>query len=156
MQRFVEYLLTKIANKNNNDKKLILANKRTKRTYQISQGKRSSRRLQIYHKQLQWTQHCWMLHVLHVASVCAPFYMMLYVVVACCWDLLCKVWKQLNFWAHNSQHFFCSIRDCQAQHCCSSNIVRANHTHYTWSSKSHMYGLYPSHNMHCRSQHCWE
>ena len=73
---------------------------------------------------------------------------MLYVVVECCWELLCKVWKQLNFWAHNSQHFFCSIRDCQAQlqHCCSSNIVRANHTHYTWSPKSHMYGLYPSHN----------
>ena len=28
---------------------------------------------------------------------------------ACCWELLCKVWNWSNFWAKNSQHFFCSV-----------------------------------------------
>ena len=29
--------------------------------------------------------------------------------VACCWELLHKVWNWSNFWANNPQHFFCSV-----------------------------------------------
>ena len=36
-----------------------------------------------------------------------PTFWMLH--VACCWELLGKVWKRSNFWANNSQHFFCSV-----------------------------------------------
>ena len=50
-------------------------------------------------------QHCWMLHV---ASVCTPCCVLVRV-VACCWELLCKVWNRSNFWVNNSQHFFCSV-----------------------------------------------
>ena len=71
------------------------------------------------------TQLCWMLHV---ASVCTPccrviacyrllrfplkikllycYCMLLRVVESCC---PCKVWNRSNFWANNSQYFFCSV-----------------------------------------------
>ena len=44
------------------------------------------------------SQHSW---VLHVAS-----HTMLHVVACCC--VLRKVWNRSNFWANNSQHFFCT------------------------------------------------
>ena len=31
--------------------------------------------------------------------------------VACCRELLRKIWNRSNFWANNSQHFFCSVID---------------------------------------------
>ena len=30
-------------------------------------------------------------------------------VVACCWELLRKVWNRSNVWANNSYYFFCSV-----------------------------------------------
>ena len=41
-------------------------------------------------------------------TICVRLHTMLHV-FACCWDLLRKVWNQSNFWANNSQHFFCSL-----------------------------------------------
>ena len=29
--------------------------------------------------------------------------------VACCWELLHKVWNRSKFWVNNSQQFFCSV-----------------------------------------------
>ena len=89
-----------------------------------------------------------------------PCCMLLYV-FACCWELLRKGWKRSNFWASNSQHFFCSViveawdrktmLDPYAQlfqHCWGH--ARALHmvSKVLWGS------ILPI--MHCRSQHCWE
>ena len=46
--------------------------------------------------------------------------------VACCWELLRKVWKRSNFWANNSQH--CWANDVRSKapckrtlHCCPTS-----------------------------------
>ena len=91
------------------------------------------------------SQHCWMLHV---ASVCTPFSMLLRVVGNCCpkfetgqifepstskmsfvpWSLKVGAWLGQQCWIRLHS---------------SSNIVRATHVHYTWFPKSNK--LYPSH-----------
>ena len=54
---------------------------------------------------LKWTKHC---PVLLDATCSIRLHTLLHV-VACCWELLRKVWNQSNFWAYNSQHLFCSV-----------------------------------------------
>ena len=84
------------------------------------------------------SQHCWMLHV---ASVCTPRCMLLYVVAQSL--KLVKLFSQqlptfLLFHDRRSVAQQCWIRLHN-----SSNIVGATHAHYAWFTKT--YGLYPSH-----------
>ena len=87
------------------------------------------------------SQHCWMLHV---ASVCTR-YCMLLDVVACFAQSL----KPVKLFSQQLTTFLL-IRDRRSvvQQCwirlhSSSNIVGATHTHYAWITKT--YGLYSSH-----------
>ena len=88
-------------------------------------------------------KHCWMCPV---APICTP--------VACCCVFLGGVAQSLK----QLPTFLLFHDNCQsvAQHCwiclpTPFNIVGARHPRYSWFC-----GLYPSHMMHCRSQHCWQ
>ena len=47
-----------------------------------------------------------------------PTFWMLH--VACCWELLGKVWKRSNFWANNSQH--CWANDVRSKAPCKQTL----------------------------------
>ena len=86
------------------------------------------------------SQHCWMLHV---ASVCTPCCMLLYVVA--------QSLKPVKLISQQLPTFIL-FRDRRsvAQQCwirlhSSSNIVGATHAHNAWFTKT--YGLYPSHDV---------
>ena len=89
------------------------------------------------------SQHCWMLHV---ASVCTPCCF----IVACCCELLRKVWNQ---------HFFFSVIN---ERCATMLDLFAQlfttllgpRTPITYGLQSLMDCILLT--MHCRSQHCWE
>ena len=91
------------------------------------------------------SQHYWMLHVLSVCTFCCM--------------LLRKVWNWSNFWANNSQHFFCSVI-AEAYYNNVGSICTALATllvpclHITHDLQSLMGCIIPT--MHCRFQHCWE
>ena len=83
------------------------------------------------------SQHCWMLHV---ASVCTPFCMLL--------DVVAQSLKPVKLFSQQLPTFLL-FRDRQsvAQQCwiclqSSSNTVGAADAHYAWFTKT--YGLYPS------------
>ena len=49
-------------------------------------------------------------HCAILFSACKPTQHLLFLhVLACCWELLHKVWNQSNFCASNSQHVFCFV-----------------------------------------------
>ena len=71
-------------------------------------------------------QHCWANDVrskapckrtLHVGQHLPKFWMLH---VACCWELLRKVWKRSNFWANNSQH--CWANDVRSKAPCKRTL----------------------------------
>ena len=84
-------------------------------------------------------QHCWMLHV---ASVCTPCCMLLYVVGSCC----AKSETSQTYEPTPPNISFVSWspkRSTTMLDPFAQLFLCATHAHYTWSSKS--YGLYPSH-----------
>ena len=84
------------------------------------------------------SQHCWMLHV---ASVCTPYCMLL--------DVVVQSLKPVRLFSQQLPTFLLfHDRRSAAQQCwirlhSSSNIVGATCAHYAWFTKT--YGLYPSH-----------
>ena len=87
------------------------------------------------------SQHCWMLHV---ASVCTPYCMLLDVVACCC----AKFETGQTFQRQLPTFLLFRDRRSVAQQCwirlhSSSNIVGATHAHYAWLTKTG--GLYASH-----------
>ena len=109
------------------------------------------------------TQHCWLTTPNMVGCyswVC--LHTLLHVVVYYS-EWLRKVWNCSNFWANNSQYFFCSVspkRNATTldpftqlfQHC-------RGHTRAKDGCRIQVYKVswdcfLPT--MHCRSQHCWE
>ena len=90
------------------------------------------------------TQHCWMLHL---ASVCTPYCMLL--------DVVAQSLKLVKLFSQQLLTFllFCDRRSV-AQQCwirlhSSSNIVGATHANYAWITKTRApaktYELYSSH-----------
>ena len=103
------------------------------------------------------TQLCWMLHVsvrLHTLLHIIACYCMLLHVVTCCWELFRKVWNWSNFWANNSQHFFCSVIAFTATSSKIVGVTRAPRWLSNLNLQSRMGCILFT--MHCRPQHCWE
>ena len=91
-------------------------------------------------------------------TCCVRFHTLLYV-VACCWELLHKVWDRSNFWTNNSQHFVCSViaeawRNNVGSVCTALLTLLEPRTLITHGLQRLMGCILPT--MHCRSQYCWE